>query len=65
MSKKVAIIGGGPMGLTCAYELSKKGFDVTVFEKDDKLGGMSASFEFGGVTIEKFYHFINNRCQFL
>ena len=59
MSKKVAIIGGGPMGLTCAYELSKKGIDVKVFEKDDKLGGMSASFDFGGVTIEKFYHFIN------
>ncbi|MCS7280705.1 MAG: FAD-dependent oxidoreductase [Desulfobacterota bacterium] len=35
----VAILGGGPAGLMCAYELSKKGYDVTVFEARKKLGG--------------------------
>ncbi|MCK8060740.1 MULTISPECIES: FAD-dependent oxidoreductase [unclassified Fusibacter] len=38
--KKIAIIGGGPSGLTCAYDLSIDGYDVTVFEKQARLGGM-------------------------
>ena len=38
--KRIAIIGGGPSGLTCAYDLSVEGYDVTVFEKENKLGGM-------------------------
>ncbi|MDD2889703.1 MAG: FAD-dependent oxidoreductase [bacterium] len=39
-SKKVAVIGGGPAGLTCAYELRKKGYAVTIFEKEKEMGGM-------------------------
>ena len=38
--KKVSIIGGGPAGLTCALELRKAGYSVTVYEAHDKLGGM-------------------------
>lgn len=38
--KKIAIIGGGPSGLTCAYDLAIDGYDITVFEKEKKLGGM-------------------------
>lgn len=38
--KKIAIIGSGPSGLTCAYDLALDGYDVTVFEKESKLGGM-------------------------
>ncbi|MBR0576112.1 FAD-dependent oxidoreductase [Proteiniclasticum sp. BAD-10] len=38
--KKVAIIGSGPSGLTCAYDLALDGYDVTVFEKEKRLGGM-------------------------
>ena len=38
--KKVAVIGGGPAGLTAAYYLAIWGYDVTVFEASDKLGGM-------------------------
>ena len=38
--KKVAIIGGGPAGLTCAAFLAKEGVDVTIYEKYDKLGGI-------------------------
>ncbi|MDY0177725.1 MAG: FAD-dependent oxidoreductase, partial [Bacilli bacterium] len=37
--KKVAIIGSGPAGLTAAAELLKKGCDVEVYEKEEKLGG--------------------------
>jgi glutamate synthase (NADPH/NADH) small chain len=39
-SKKVAVIGSGPAGLSCAAQLNKVGHRVTVFERDDKLGGI-------------------------
>ncbi len=38
--KKVAIIGAGPAGLTCAGELAKKGYDVTIFEALHESGGV-------------------------
>ncbi|MCX5806637.1 MAG: NAD(P)-binding protein [Proteobacteria bacterium] len=38
--KKVAIIGGGPAGLTCAYFLTLKGYSPTIFERSQHLGGM-------------------------
>ena len=37
---KVAIVGSGPAGLTVAFELAKKGYDVTIFEKNEKIGGV-------------------------
>ncbi|MCR8746243.1 NAD(P)-dependent oxidoreductase [Romboutsia lituseburensis] len=39
-NKKVAVVGSGPAGLTISVELIKKGYDVTVFEKNEKLGGI-------------------------
>ena len=39
-SKKVAIIGGGPSGLTCAAFLRRNGIGVTIYEKHDYLGGL-------------------------
>jgi glutamate synthase (NADPH/NADH) small chain len=38
--KKVAVIGSGPAGLACAQQLRRVGHDVTVFEKDDRIGGL-------------------------
>ena len=38
--EKVAIIGGGPAGLSCAYHLAKKGISSTIFEAAPELGGM-------------------------
>lgn len=55
---KIAVIGAGPMGLAAAYYLLKSGHQVDVYEADDKIGGMSASFDFDGVQIERYYHFI-------
>lgn len=39
-NKHVAVIGAGPAGLSCAYYLAAEGFKVTVYEKEEKLGGM-------------------------
>ena len=39
-NKKVAIIGGGPAGLTCAAFLAREGYEVTIFEKHNELGGI-------------------------
>lgn len=38
--KKVAIVGSGPAGLACAQQLARAGHDVTVFEKNDRIGGL-------------------------
>lgn len=40
MTGKVAIVGAGPAGLTCAYHLARKGHVVTIFEKQSVVGGM-------------------------
>ena len=56
--KNVAVIGAGPMGLAVAYQVAKNGHQVTVFEADDRIGGMTAAFDFDGLSIERFYHFI-------
>jgi protoporphyrinogen oxidase len=61
--KPVAIIGGGIAGLTAAYELSKNGWPVEVFEKNQELGGQAGTFVLGGARLERFYHhiFTNDR----
>ncbi|MFC1823852.1 FAD-dependent oxidoreductase [Thermodesulfobacteriota bacterium] len=42
-AEKVAIIGSGPAGLTCAYYLAREGYPVTIFEKNPMPGGMLLS----------------------
>ena len=39
--RKVAVVGGGPAGLSCAHRLSVLGHDVVVFNRDSKLGGLN------------------------
>ena len=56
-NKKVAIIGGGPAGLTCAAFLAKEGIKVTIYEKYDSLGGILAhgipDFRLSNQVVEK------------
>ena len=54
----VGIIGGGIAGLTAAYELSKGGHKVAVFEKQAELGGQVGTFDVSGERLERFYHHI-------
>ncbi len=39
-SKKIAVVGSGPSGLSCAYQVARKGYPVTVFEAGPEPGGM-------------------------
>ena len=45
------------MGLAVAYQLAKDGHHPVVFEADDRVGGMTAAFDFNGLEIERYYHF--------
>ena len=56
LKKKIAIVGGGFSGLAAAYTLAEAGQEVTIFEKNEILGGLAGSFKTKKFTLEKFYH---------
>jgi protoporphyrinogen oxidase len=55
---RVAVVGAGAMGLAAAYYAAKAGHEVTIYEADSVPGGMAAHFDFGGLSLERFYHFV-------
>ena len=55
---RIGIVGGGVAGLGCAYFLSERGHQVSVFEQAPALGGLAGCFDFDGLSVEKYYHFI-------
>ncbi len=57
MGQRIAVLGAGPMGLAVAYQLARDGHFPVLFEADDRVGGMTASFDFSGLSIERYYHF--------
>ena len=57
MGQRIAVLGAGPMGLAVAYQLARDGHCPVLFEADDRVGGMTASFDFSGLSIERYYHF--------
>jgi protoporphyrinogen oxidase len=57
-NQRTVVLGAGPMGLMTAMELLKRGHQVDIYERDDRIGGMSAGFNFDGLNIERYYHFI-------
>lgn len=57
MKQRIAVLGAGPMGLAVAYQLAKDGHKPVIFEADDRVGGMTATFDFNGLEIERYYHF--------
>lgn len=55
--QRIAVLGAGPMGLAVAYQLARDGHQPIIFEADDRVGGMTAAFDFSGLSIERYYHF--------
>ena len=56
MKKKVAIVGSGILGLTCALMLDKEHYEITIYEAGDRIGGLAAAWEIGDITWDKHYH---------
>ena len=55
---RVVVVGAGAMGLAAAYHAAKAGHSVEVLEAGPEPGGMAAHFDFDGLSIERFYHFV-------
>jgi protoporphyrinogen oxidase len=56
MTPRVGVLGGGISGLASALHLARRGVHVTLVEADSLLGGLGSSFEYDGVSIERYYH---------
>ena len=55
---RVGIVGGGILGTALAYRLTRAGADVRLLEAGATLGGLAGAMEFGGHTVDRFYHVI-------
>ncbi|XP_050676188.1 uncharacterized protein LOC126973096 isoform X2 [Leptidea sinapis] len=60
--KTVAVVGSGPAGLACAHQLNKAGYLVTVFERNDRVGGL---LQYGIPTMKLGKDVVNRRVQLL
>ena len=58
--KKVAVVGSGPAGMACAQQLGRAGHDVTLFEKNDRIGGLM---RYGIPDFKMEKHIIDRRTQ--
>ncbi|MFM1918867.1 MAG: hypothetical protein RLZZ303_501 [Candidatus Hydrogenedentota bacterium] len=55
---RIGIIGAGISGMSAALRLANQGHEVHVFQREGEPGGLLATFDFDGVRIEHFYHFL-------
>ena len=55
---RVVVIGAGAKGLAAAYRAAVNGHTVDVFESAPEPGGMAGHFDFDGISLERFYHFV-------
>lgn len=58
MSKHIGIIGGGLLGMTLALKLREQGFQITIFEANEMLGGLAKPTQIGNYIWDQFYHVI-------
>jgi protoporphyrinogen oxidase len=57
-TSRIGIVGGGVLGVTLALRLAEAGADVTLLERGSQVGGLAATFDFGGHQVDRFYHVI-------
>jgi protoporphyrinogen oxidase len=55
---RIGIIGAGFTGMALAYRLARRGHAVTVFERDDQIGGLATHHDYGPFVWDRFYHCI-------
>ena len=55
---RAVVIGAGAMGLAAAFRAARNGHEVTVVEAAGDPGGMAGHFDFDGLSLERFYHFV-------
>lgn len=55
---RTVVLGAGAMGLAAAHRAATLGHDVVLIEAAAEIGGMAAHFDFGGLSLERYYHFI-------
>ncbi|MHB1131809.1 MAG: NAD(P)/FAD-dependent oxidoreductase [Chloroflexota bacterium] len=53
---RIGVLGAGALGLVSAYRLLKRGFAVTIYEREKVLGGLAAGFPVDGTYLDRFYH---------
>jgi protoporphyrinogen oxidase len=54
--ERIAVVGGGLLGMTLALRLAERGASVTLIEADPQLGGLASPWTLGGVTWDRHYH---------
>lgn len=55
---KVGVVGGGILGTVLSLRLAEAGHEVTLLERSPSLGGLAGAMDFGGHTVDRFYHVI-------
>lgn len=60
--KKIAIVGGGPAGLSCAHRLAMKGYSITIYDSKPKLGGLN---EYGIAAYKSLENFAERETKFV
>ena len=50
--KKAYILGAGPIGLVCGWKLAESGYDVTLYERSRRVGGMCSSWQWKDFTLD-------------
>ncbi|MFH1073860.1 MAG: NAD(P)-binding protein, partial [Candidatus Firestonebacteria bacterium] len=64
MKKKIAILGGGLAGLSAAFHLRKSGKDFLLFEKEERTGGLSASFTVNKFSFDYTGHYLHFKTNY-
>jgi protoporphyrinogen oxidase len=58
MSRRIGIVGGGLLGMTLALRFAERGFEVTLLEAAERIGGLASPTRIGNYTWDQFYHVI-------
>lgn len=58
MNQKVAVVGGGILGMTTALRIAERGYQVELFDAAPELGGLARAWEIDNITWDKFYHVV-------